>query len=146
MIVVLQRRLHSLEADAELSDSASSTSFGTLARNHARLVTGFRNSTAWELGYVKEILCNVELMFKAFAWGRTRNVINPRFFDFMESKKGGLDSNGNVFRLTRKVLFDCVSECLDLRCMRYVGGGYREWVKGVANLRRKEWSEEEVYK
>lgn len=141
------KKLHSVEADTELSDSASSTAFDILARKHATVVTDFPTSTAWELDYVKEIVCNIELLFRDFVSGRTRDVINPHLFDLLESKKGSLDSNGDQFRLMRrKVLFDSVSECLDLRCKRYAGGGYGEWAKGVAILRRKEWLAEEVYK
>ncbi|GFZ13924.1 hypothetical protein Acr_24g0001140 [Actinidia rufa] len=52
-------KFHLLQTDAELSDSASSTS------SRPR----FTGSTGWELEYVKEILFNVDLMFKDFALG-----------------------------------------------------------------------------
>lgn len=140
------KKLLSVEADTELSDSASSTSFGMIARKHATMisVTDPVRSTEWELGYVNEILCNVELMFKDFSLGRVRDVVNPHLFNLLESRKGENDCGAS--RLRRKVFFDCVSECLDLRCRRYVGGGFRMWVKGVAMVRRKEWLAEEVYK
>ncbi|KAK9287681.1 hypothetical protein L1049_016119 [Liquidambar formosana] len=143
------KKFHSLEADTELSDSASSTSTGTVARKHATtFIAGDYSvtSTKWELEYVKEILCNVELMFKDFALGRAREIINPHLFDQLESRKGGLESDGEESRLRRKVIFDCVGECLDLRCRGYVGGGCRMWAKGMAMVRRKEWLAEEVYK
>lgn len=140
------KKLLSVEADTELSDSASSTSFGILARKHTTMisVTDLVRSTEWELDYIKEILCNVELMFKDFSLGRVRDVINPHLFNLFESRKG--ENDCGEYRLRRKVLFDCVSECLDLRCRRYVGGGFRMWVKGAAMVRRKEWLAEEVYK
>lgn len=139
------KKFSSAEADTELSDSASSTSYGATAEKYATIsiLTG---STKWEIEYVKEILFNVELMFKDFALGRAREVINPHLFDQLESRKIQWESNGGESRLRRKVLFDCVGECLDLRCRRYVGGGYGTWVKGVAMVRRKEWLAEEVYK
>lgn len=132
----------------ELSDSASSTSTvttSTMARKHA--TTDLSKTTEWELEYVKEVLFNVELMFKDFAFGRSRDIINPHLFNLMESRKGSLKSYYDVeTRLRRKVLFDSVSECLDLRYRRCASGGYGMWEKGVAMMRRKEWLAEEVYK
>ncbi|XP_034680359.1 uncharacterized protein LOC117910395 isoform X1 [Vitis riparia] len=142
------KKFNSMEADAELSDSASSTSTATVATKHvvALTATCLVRSTKWELEYVKEILCNIELMFKDFALGRAREIINPHLFHQLENRKGGLEIDGDESRLNRKVLFDCVSECLDLRCRRYVGGGCKTWAKGVTMVRRKEWLSEEVYK
>ena len=142
------KKFHLLEAETELSDSASSTSTGTVARNLATtlLMTDLSKITEWELEYVKEILCNVELMFKDFALGRSHDIINPHLFNLLESRKGRLESDGGEVRFRRKELFDCVGECLDLRCRRCVGGGYRMWVKGVAMVRQKKWLAEEVYK
>lgn len=99
-------------------------------------------TTAWELGYVKDILCNAELMFKDYVAGRTREIVNPHLFDQMERRRGGKDES----QLERKMLFDCVSECLDLKCQRFIGGGFEMWRKGIATLKRKERLAEEVYK
>ncbi|KAA8527400.1 hypothetical protein F0562_034885 [Nyssa sinensis] len=143
------KKFHFVEADGELSDSASSTSTRTVARMHATTSSMkiFVGSTTWELEYVKEILCNLELMFKDFALGRAREIINPHLFVQLESRRRGvLDSHGDDPKLKRKVLFDCVSECMDLRCRRYVGGGSRRWAKGLSVVRRKEQLAEEVYK
>lgn len=100
-------------------------------------------STAWELGYVKDILSNVELMFKDYVAGRTREIVNPHLFDQMERRRGG---RKDEFKQERKMLFDCVGECLDLKCQRFVGGGFEMWTKGIATLKRKERVAEEVYK
>ncbi|XWS53548.1 hypothetical protein CRYUN_Cryun10bG0010700 [Craigia yunnanensis] len=142
------KKLRSLEADTELSDSASSISSRTMAKRNQNIfvMSDPMNSVNWELEYVKLILCNVELMFKDFALGRAREIINPRLFNQLEIRRGGFGSDGGEFRLERKVLFDSVSECLDLRCRRYVGGGCRTWAKGMTILRRNEWLAEEVYK
>ena len=142
-------KFHPLEADIELSDSASSTSTATMARKHATttlIMFDRAKATARELDYVKEILCNVDLMFKDFALGRSRDIINPHLFNLLETRKRPLESDVCETRLRRKVLFDCVSECLDLRCKLCVAGGYRMWGKGVAMVRRKERLAEEVYK
>ncbi|KAA8531283.1 hypothetical protein F0562_005992 [Nyssa sinensis] len=138
------KKFHVMEADAEFSDSASPISPRTPVTSLS--MTNFVGSTRWELEYVKEILCNVELMFKDFALDRAREIINSHLFDQLESRKGELESHGDDHKLRRKVLFDCVSECMELRCRRYVGGGSRTWGKGLSVWRRKEWLAEQVYK
>ncbi|KAH9626265.1 hypothetical protein KSS87_011155 [Heliosperma pusillum] len=128
------QKFRPMEIDKDTSDSASSQ------------ITSLKSSmkrTSSELGYVKNILCNVELMFKDYVTGRTREIVNPHLFDQMERRAlmGTEDT-----KLERKVLFDCVGECLDLKCQRFVGGGFDTWRKGVATLKRKERLGEEVYK
>lgn len=127
-----------MDSDAELLDSASTT-FARMNKTH------FVGSTnTWELVYVKEILFNVEFMFKDFALGRAREIINPRLFDQLEGRKEV--SEGEEQKLRRKVLFDCVSEFTDLRCRRFASGGSRTWAKGLSILRTKDRLAEEVYK
>ncbi|GAV87874.1 DUF4378 domain-containing protein/VARLMGL domain-containing protein [Cephalotus follicularis] len=141
------KKFHYADVDIELSDSASSTATATVAGNHGStlIVTDLARSNNWELDYVKDILCNVELMLENFLLGRAREIINPHLFDQLESRQGGFVCDEES-RLRRKVLFDCVSECLDLRCRRHVGGGYRTWVKGVATLTRNARLAEEIHK
>ncbi|KAK7264683.1 hypothetical protein RJT34_32293 [Clitoria ternatea] len=134
---------HFAEADTELFDSACSASTGTMLKKHA---STFGRSSTWELDYVNDILCNVELMYMDFSLGRARDIVNPHLFNQLESRNGRFESDGGECRMRRKVTFDCVSECLDLRCRRYVGGGYKMWAKGVAMVRRNEWLASEVYK
>uniref|UniRef100_A0A6N2MYS1 DUF4378 domain-containing protein n=1 Tax=Salix viminalis TaxID=40686 RepID=A0A6N2MYS1_SALVM len=142
------KKFHSLDADTELSDSASSSSTGTAGRKHANMlaVTGLARSTKWEIEYVKKILCNIEPMFQDFASGRASEIINPHLFHQLERRKDMLESDGADARQERKVLFDCASECLDLRCRRHGSGGYKAWVKGTAMVRRKEWLGEDLCK
>ncbi|KAL7220765.1 hypothetical protein ACSBR2_013620 [Camellia fascicularis] len=130
------KKFHLMETDTELADSASSISIRTIAR---------RNKTDWELEYVNDVLFNVELMFKDFALGRAREIINPHLFDQLESRKEVKESQGDDPKLTRKVLFECVSECMDLRCRRYASGGYGTWARGLSTLRRKKRLAKEVY-
>jgi len=106
----------------------------------------FGQSNTWELDYVNDILCNVELMYMDFSLGRARDIVNPHLFNQLENRRGRFESDGGECRIKRKVIFDCVSECLDLRCRRYVGGGYKMWAKGVAMVRRNEWLASEVWK
>ncbi|TKY72535.1 hypothetical protein E2542_SST01276 [Spatholobus suberectus] len=141
------RKFYPCESDTELSDSASSTSAGNTMKKHTSTfsVMKFGISSTWELDYVKDILCNVELMYMDFSLGRSHEVINSHQYNQLEGRKGGFKRNDES-RIRRKVTFDCVSECLDLRCRRYVGGGYKMWSKGFEMVKRKEWLAEDVYK
>ncbi|GAU33834.1 hypothetical protein TSUD_393420 [Trifolium subterraneum] len=142
------RKFYPTECDAELSDSASSTSTRTMMKKQNSTFSAMkfgRSSSTWELDYVKEILSNVELMYMDFSLGRTREVVNSHLFNQLESRKGGFKSDDES-RIERKVIFDCVSECLDLRCKSYVGGGYKMWIKGFEMVRRKDWLAKDVYK
>ncbi|MED6130344.1 hypothetical protein PIB30_000238 [Stylosanthes scabra] len=136
------RKFYSSEADTELCDSACSTSTGTMSVNKEHTSTSTLSST-WELDYVKEIVCNVELMYMDFTAGRAHKIVNPHLFNQLEA---GYESDGGECRIRRKVIFDCVSECLDLRCRRCVNGGYEMWAKGIEMVRRNEWLAKEVYK
>lgn len=142
------KKFHPLEAEIELSDSASSSSAATLAKMTAttRIVSKLPGPAKWETEYIKQILCNMELMFKDFSLGQSCEVINPHLFDLLENRKPGSKSDATDSKLSRKVLFDCVSECMGIRCTRFVGGGYKTWMKGVAMVRRKDRLSEEVYK
>ncbi|KAL2341708.1 hypothetical protein Fmac_009648 [Flemingia macrophylla] len=141
------RKFYLSESDAELSDSASSTSARNLVKKHRSTfsVTRFGSSKTWELDYVKDIMCNVELMYMEFSLGRASEVMNSHLFNQLEGHNGGFRRDDES-RIRRKVTFDCVSECLDLRCRRYVGGGYKMWSKGFEMVKRKEWLAEDVYK
>ncbi|GAB2294293.1 hypothetical protein Dimus_028503 [Dionaea muscipula] len=136
------------EAEKELSDSASSHPRGDIsAQDSQRKVS--TSSSEWELDYLKSMLSNVDLMFKDYALGRTREVINPHLFDQLERRRIAClkaDEEAET-RLARKIVFDCASECLDLRYQQFVGGGgCKIWAKGVALVRRKGRLAEEVYR
>ncbi|KAK6146211.1 hypothetical protein DH2020_020080 [Rehmannia glutinosa] len=131
-----------IEGDAELSDSASSNSAVTVAKKQETTLI----SSSWELEYVKDILCNIEMMFDDYALGRAQGVVNFHIFDQLENRKRYMNDGGVISRMKRRVLFDCVSECMDMRCRQYVSGGCKLWAKGLSAVRRKERLAEEVYK
>ncbi|KAF7813554.1 hypothetical protein G2W53_034530 [Senna tora] len=145
--LTFSRKFCTTEADAELSDSASSTTVKKHTSTFSIMKFGERSSTS-ELDYVKDILCNLDMMFMDFSLGRTREIINPHLFNQLESRRGGGFESGDdeQSKIRRKAMFGCVSECLDLRCGRCVGGGCKMWTKGVEMVRRNEWLAEEVYK
>lgn len=130
------KKFHVTEIDAELSDSASSSSTRVVTTKH---VTDPVGSAKWEREYVKRILCNTEEMFMDVSTGQKSEIIDLHLFYQLESKKGELN-------LQRKVLFDCVGECMDMRFQQYVGGGYKAWEKGLSTARRKGWLAEEIHR
>ncbi|KDP27882.1 hypothetical protein JCGZ_18962 [Jatropha curcas] len=145
--LISSKKFHYIDADTDLSDSASSTSTGTAAGKSANALPMMDlRSNRWEIAYVQMMLYNLEFMFQDFAVGRVSEIIKPNLFNQLETQKNGLVHDSIEARLERKVLFDCVNECLDIRCRRYVGCGYETWTKGVTMVRRKGWLAEEVLK
>ncbi|GJZ16755.1 DUF3741-associated sequence motif protein [Tanacetum coccineum] len=88
-----------------------------------------------ESSYVKDLLSNIESMFEDFTLNRTSKIVNPRLFDKLEAQKPVLENNRKP-KLRRKLMFDCVSECVDSKC--------RVWLRGVAVVNRKEQLVEDV--
>lgn len=133
----------------DVSDSASSVSIsGTITGKNtaAGTFSEFPKSTEWELEYIKEILCNIELMFNDLSLGRAQSIIHPHLFEQLEARVGLTGTDDGDSRLRRKTLFDCVSECMELRFWRFVGGGFQAWEMGLAMLRSKEKLAEDVYR
>ena len=131
-----------IEPDTELLDSASSlTNEAPTSKFSSSISKCTTGRTVWELEYIKDILCDVELMFNDYVLGRSHEVINPYLFNILENQNKGSEQ-----RVRRKALFDCVCECLDLRCRQYVGGGYKMWGKGLGVLGRKEQLGKEIWK
>ncbi|KAL1548157.1 hypothetical protein AAHA92_16429 [Salvia divinorum] len=138
----------SCEVDFDLSDSASSTSAGTVAKRRETTLTSFKlgKPKSWELDYVKMMLCGIEVMFKDYAMGRSTEIISPHLFDQLESCKKCFDGCELVSSTSRRLVFDCATECLETRCRGYAAGGYELWAKGVSTVKKKEKLAEDVCK
>lgn len=134
------KKHNTMETETDTSDSASSTASRITSANDPV------KPTTWELVYIQDILCNVDLMFKKYMTGQTNKIVNPTLFDQMERRQGGLKKGEDVLGLERKVLFDCVTERLELKCEHFVGGGFKLWATGIATMKRKERLAKEVYK
>ncbi|KAI3716718.1 hypothetical protein L1987_67791 [Smallanthus sonchifolius] len=106
-----------MDVDTDLLDSASSIT----------------PVSKWEPDYVKEVLAKIETMFIDFTIGKTRKVVNPRVFDRLEFGR----PNDEPAKLRRELVFNCVSECMEMRC--------RVWAKGLATVRRPDRLAQEVY-
>ncbi|KAL9263461.1 hypothetical protein AKJ16_DCAP07873 [Drosera capensis] len=125
------------EAGTDLSDSATSSLLGNFPTS----------STEWELDYIKDVLGNVELMFKDYTLGRTCEVMNPHLFNLLERRRiKRFKTYGDETKLERKLMFDCVKQCMDMRCQHLAGGSYNMWAKGVAMVSSKGRLAEEVYR
>jgi len=131
----------SAEAEMELSDSASSTltenSDAPEVSRESQTKAGYQ-----EFDYVKDLLANAE---SASSDSDLQSLVlagdklNPLLFDKLEGKRIGEDKDG---RMRRKVLFDCVNECLDLKYSRYFSTGYRAWSKGSAVVGKENFAKE----
>jgi hypothetical protein len=107
-----------------------------------------KRSSNMELEYVQNILNNAEFMAEEFVLGRTNTVIMPNLFDLLENQSTGTTYCGEeeYSKLERKVLFDFVSESLELKCEKAFVGSCKGWPRWVTSIQRKDMLAEELYK
>ncbi|KAK4424576.1 hypothetical protein Salat_1651100 [Sesamum alatum] len=137
------------DGDVEISDTASSFSVGTISETVASslYMPDTNDTSCWELQYIEHILCNAELMLEEFAVGRADTVISPHLFHQLESKKMGPNkSTDQHSKIQRKLLFDCVGECLEVRCERLLAGSQKVWAKQTTLFHKKQRLAEELYR
>ncbi|KAL0335458.1 UNVERIFIED_CONTAM: hypothetical protein Sradi_4757700 [Sesamum radiatum] len=142
------RKFHPAEGE-EISDTASSLSIRTMSETVASslYMTDSKDNSHWELKYIVDILHSRGLLLEEFALGQAHKIIAPDLFDQLESQK--MDSYkvmGEHVVLERKVLFDCVSECLEVRCGRLLAGSCKFWAKQTTTLHRRQWLAEDLYR
>lgn len=139
-----------MEVETELSDSASSISTMDVVRKYTTRtcsMTKSKESSDWELDFMRDILVSAELNLKDFSLGQTSNVVNPDLFDQLENQDRGMENNEEDYsKLARKLLFDCVSESLDYKCGRILSGSCKAWARLSTLFQRKGWLAEELYK
>ena len=139
-----------MEVETELSDSASSISTMDVVRKYTTRtcsMTKSKESSDWELDFMRDILVSAELNLKDFSLGQTSNVVNPDLFDQLENHDRGVEHNEeDNSKLARKLLFDCVSESLDYKCGRILSGSCKAWARLSTLFQRKGWLAEELYK
>ncbi|KAK6911632.1 DUF3741-associated sequence motif [Dillenia turbinata] len=147
---ILLKNYQPTESETEFSDTASSCSTWDISGKNIFATTELRsskNSINWELDYLKDILYYAGLKIEEFALGEAQNVLNLNLFNQLENCKIKLErSVDECSRLGRKVLFDCVNECLDLRCREVVNGSYNVWVRWRTLFWRQGWLADELYK
>ncbi|KAL6519787.1 hypothetical protein OROMI_032681 [Orobanche minor] len=128
----------------QFQETASSTLTVT-KRQETTLTSPYCNKPrSWELSYIKELLSNIEPMSSDSALGKGSEIMKPHLFDQLENRKGHyLNARQNI---SRRLMFDCVNECLGMICGIYFKGGYKLWAKGIWTVRRVDRLAEDVYK
>lgn len=102
-------------SNQELTWVTSSESHQTLDETDSTAAT-----FDWELEYITEILNCGQLMLQDFASGATTTelVLPSSLFDEMERSRGAVTST----KIERKVLFECVNQCLAVKFERMLVG------------------------
>ncbi|XP_008453757.2 uncharacterized protein LOC103494396 isoform X1 [Cucumis melo] len=120
--------------ETPIFDSASSIDegdkYGTLSPTMTTPINyNIYRSDDWELQYVRDVLTKAELAFENFTLGVTPTVIASSLYNNLETDENIKNSDEpEHFKLERKVLFDCVNECLELKLKQVVVGSSETWV------------------
>ncbi|KAL6560592.1 hypothetical protein OROGR_004151 [Orobanche gracilis] len=126
----------------EISDTASSISGPTLCRLDSN------DPSCSVLQYIQYIICSAELSFEEFALGLTCKIVPPDFFHHLENQlteSNKITVMGERFMIEHKVLFDCVGECLEVKCGRLLAGS-KMWAKQTTHFHERQRLVEEVYR
>ncbi|KAJ7973287.1 DUF4378 domain protein [Quillaja saponaria] len=138
----------SIPVKAQVSSSwffSEIMSNGLLSRSFN--LTGFQDSSNWEVEYVKDILNNSEFTAEDLVLGQANKFIMPNLFELLENQEYETESSGEEHsKLERKVLFDGVCECLTLKCRQIFVGSCKAWPKWMTLVQRKGWLAENLYK
>ncbi|KAK8542398.1 hypothetical protein V6N12_014995 [Hibiscus sabdariffa] len=108
--------------------------------------TDFKESTNSELDYVKLVLKDSELKFIEYALGQTDNIMTQNAFDQLHHWNGTERHGEDHNKLELKLLFDCVSESLELRYGQAFVGSCKGWSKWGTLIQNRGWIAEELYK
>lgn len=121
--------------------------------NSAEIITmaaGPAETCRQESEYVRDILRTADIDPQALTLRPPHHALDPLLFDQLENKGSRRRAKGegkDDSWIWRRVLFDCVGECLESRRGRYFQAGYRSWAKGAATTiaRRADELADEVY-
>ncbi|KAF3323823.1 hypothetical protein FCM35_KLT12554 [Carex littledalei] len=127
------KKVFSSETETKLSDSACSSIFDTSKFFDITPVKQPKTISNPELDYISDILSNTELERKALQGTQ----LDSPLFDKLERKRGRskLENETLLSLADRKLLFDCVNECLDSRIDYHFKAGYEAWSKGTVAVR-----------
>ena len=139
-----------LESEVECFAQSFTALAGNMAIKQSSGISNlmdFEKSRNSELEYVKDILNNAELMAEDLVLGQTNEVMKPNLFDLLENQSNGTESYEEEYsKLDRKILFDCVNECLELRCRQTFVGSCNGWLRWMTSVQRKSWLAEDLYR
>ncbi|KAL1549763.1 hypothetical protein AAHA92_17820 [Salvia divinorum] len=142
------RKPHVTEIDPEISDTASSLSVGAKSEtvSSSLHVVDSKDSSNWELKYIEDILSHTEFLLEEFSLGQAHKIVAPDFFVQLENQTMESYKIMEENVLERRVLFDCVCECMEQRCGRLLAGGCEFWAKQIAVLHRRQWLADDLYR
>ncbi|GAB4835755.1 hypothetical protein Ancab_000665 [Ancistrocladus abbreviatus] len=140
---------HDVEDEKVVTDTASSLCNEEWNGMHtimAQSSIDFRNSSYWEMEYVRRILCYAEL--KGFEFREnSMSMICPSVFDQLEFLIITPDENlEGCSKVGRKLLFDFVNECVSIWYRELFLGGHKAWAKWGILFREDEWLAAELWK
>ncbi|KAJ0976364.1 hypothetical protein J5N97_018329 [Dioscorea zingiberensis] len=93
----------------------------------AQNVIGLENSSKIPVAEEKELTDSASSEEHAPSFENLRLSLDPHLLEKLESEDGGKVKDSEM---RRKMLFDCVNECLQVKYNKYFRGGYRSWAKG----------------
>ncbi|KAE9598166.1 hypothetical protein Lalb_Chr15g0077651 [Lupinus albus] len=106
----------------------------------------FKISRYMGLEYVHDILTNAEFMAEEYVIGQINTIIMPNIFDRLENQIDETENCEEFSKLERKVVYDYVSEWLELRCSRAFVGTCKGWPRWMISIQKKSVLAEELYK
>ncbi|KAE8660196.1 Detected protein of unknown function [Hibiscus syriacus] len=137
-----------MEFGMELSDTASSKPAGDTDRKLSSTALDsrdYKQSTNWEVDFVKMVLKDPELLFIEYALGQTEKFMTLKTLNKIEHLTG-TERNREDYRLKQKLLLDCVSECMESRYRQVLVGSYKGCVAWKKKIQNQDWLAEEVNK
>ncbi|XP_062215864.1 uncharacterized protein LOC133916268 isoform X2 [Phragmites australis] len=128
----------SVDIESKTTDSSSSASLDT--SDISDVTQCSKKSRNTELEYVGDVLGNVNLAtdeLGSLFVNQDGSALDPLLFEKLESMNVYTQGKEPLrHRRYRRLLFDCVNECLETRRLTYFRAGYAAWSKGVAALSR----------
>ncbi|KAJ3699784.1 hypothetical protein LUZ61_003489 [Rhynchospora tenuis] len=128
------RKVFFSETETKLADSACSALTDASKFFDITPVKQPKAKTDPELDYISDILSNTELERKALHGTQ----LDSPLFDKLERKRGRskLENETLLSLSDRRLLFDCVNECLDSRIDYHFKAGYEAWSKGTLAVKK----------
>ncbi|KAL6644933.1 hypothetical protein ACP70R_016541 [Stipagrostis hirtigluma subsp. patula] len=128
----------SVDIEAKTTDSASSASIDT--SDISDVTQCSKKSRNTELEYIGDVLSNVSLAtdeLGSLFVNQDGTALDPLLFERLENMNVYTQGKHPLGRRGyRRLLFDCVNECLETRRLTYFRAGYAAWSKGVSALSR----------
>ncbi|TKV90384.1 hypothetical protein SEVIR_9G025000v4 [Setaria viridis] len=133
-----------LEADvsSEYSDTASSITVATAEIPRSESSSSCHMDYRQEVEFIREILNASSSCLERFG---DSDILDPHLLEELNGNTRFLaGEDGKGYRLRRRLLFDCVSELLTVKCAYYFNAGYGSWFMGMAIL--QSLSAEEIHR